>query len=196
MLRLACWLAVASVVLICREARAEEPAPGVMVHIDSQRPVELFKRVGPAKNPIFETTICAAPCDQVVEPEPGAEYFVDGDRVPRSAPFPLERPGPVRLAVDAGSSGHRLTGAILIGVGSAGATAGAISLLLKVFVPEIVNDGLRGERDDTLSVVGFSTIGMGVAMGVIGIVVMANSGTRVAVEPHKVAGSSPFAFRF
>jgi hypothetical protein len=177
---------------------ASPTAAGVPVHIDSNRPVELFKRVGSKKNPIFEGRICASPCDTHVEPESGAEYFIDSDQVTRSASFSIERPGPIRLKVDAGSSAFRTTGGVLIGVGSASAVVGTVALMVYLFTPRFdvqAYGGMNGPSD-ALPAVGYTTLGLGAAMGIVGVVVMATSGTRVAIEPPKAASETPLSFSF
>jgi hypothetical protein len=196
MLRFACWLAVASVVLLSRQVQAEQP-PAAMVHIESPEPVELYRRVGP---PGSETSICVSPCDKLIDVEPGVELFVDNGGIPRSQAFRLERPGPVRVAVDTGSSSQRAYGGIFIGVGSAVATAGTVSLLVWLFTPrfDLQTDppSLSSGPDEGTLIFGIAGVGTGVVMGTIGIILMATSGTRVAVESQRAGRATPLTFSF
>jgi hypothetical protein len=160
------------------------PGPGVVrVHLFGEREDKVgLYRVGGQQlvrlgNAIAVTPstelICSTPCDTIVDGRNGASFFLDGEGMPPSEQFSLqERSGDLGITVERGSSGL-LTGGFVL------ALLGGSSLL-----PGALMAGIGGGIGDDRSGQIFSAMGSGMLGGgggalVVGILMMAASGTHL-----------------
>jgi hypothetical protein len=107
-----------------REALAQEPPPpappapaGVVVHIDSPRPVELQ-----AQRHGDWVRVCTSPCDVAVRA--GETVRVEGDDVPASEGFPLQPAPHATLTVDPSTKKSKAGGIVFTVVGAVGFAPG------------------------------------------------------------------------
>ena len=124
-----------TIVLACSFAIAAPPqverAPGrPFVHIEVRGPaaVELRRQ---AEGDAPATTVCAAPCDRVVDGAQGDAFVLDGPRMSPSLSFLLaDQPEAIDIVVRPGFRPLTILGWTLIGIGAAAVVGGAVTLTL------------------------------------------------------------------
>ena len=164
------------------QATAEAEAGVVRVHIESDKPVELIEVTGAARGTtaygsfvvIGLKSLCASPCDKVVDGSDGHKFFISGDGVPSSSGFALQGyTGNVQVDVDAGSSALRYGGGYtLMALGGAGVVGGATMLSL----------GLIGDSNSDLTPVGGALLGGGALLLGGGIAMWILGDTNIEVS--------------
>ncbi len=168
---------VASTVFVALPARAEE---AVVVHLRADSEAVRILRVdgeGPRE-------VCAGLCDLPL-PRDGV-YRIAGEGVPATRPFTLDDGGTdLTLRVDAGSSVQR-------GVGISTTVAGGLSLLFALGYGEVLALG-NIDNDHPVSIskdpLFLGTLSAGLVAGVIGVAMLATSGTSVTTS-HGISFSA------
>jgi hypothetical protein len=181
-------LAVPSTVIAAEPPAAEdEPLPETAeVHLGAAPEVELLRALSVDRRVrATPTHVCTAPCDLAVELRPDALFFVDGPNIPRSGPFTLDAAAPTQLLVDPGSLAQRYAGITVLTLGAVGSVIGSTVLTLDLF-DEASSSARLGA--------GGITLGTGLASLVVGIALVATSGTEVEVV--RAATSDPLRFEF
>jgi hypothetical protein len=153
------------------------PAPRVWVHVDGPAAAELQQASGDG----HWTTVCTGPCEA---PLPlGAEYRVDGQGIQTSNSFRLTGTAEqhVRLTVKPGSSTFHAVGLALVPIGLVTVLLGLLADFRAGFDSGF--GGSEGPADPHPDMTpGNVTMGVGAAVAVLGMVVMAVNTTR-AVFP-------------
>jgi hypothetical protein len=117
--------------------------------------------------------LCTAPCEYKL-PTGLTEIFVNGPGItPATEKFKL-KPGPNRFLVKAGSSGVRIGGVILSGVGLGSFTVGLTLFALQASV--------GSDRGPDFSSVALPLMLVGAPLGVAGIVMIVKGGTSIEEE--------------
>jgi hypothetical protein len=128
---------------------AAAEGPGVVkVHIDTKTPVNLVEVdshmiMGPYGRLVLShsTTLCASPCDRVVDARSGQAYYVEGEAIPTSQSFQLGGlSGDVQVKVNGGSRGLRKGGIAGIALGSAGLVAGVALVVVGSILGDHTSD--------------------------------------------------------
>lgn len=180
------------------DAPADEPAAGkpgvVKIHIDADRPVQLLEEMSTSVGAVGGylvtasqvRSVCAAPCDRVVDASRGQQFAVVGDDMPPSDAFRLsDRAGDATIKVDSGSSGLRTGGGVLATFGILGLTAG---------IPMIViGAAVDGKTADTLTAAGAVATGAGAAFLAGGIAMLIVGKTKIEVtngEPQRTGAAA------
>jgi hypothetical protein len=173
---LACSLSGAAV---CAEDLPDprpKPALSTYLHIDSNRPLKLRRRVGR-----FGIDLCDAPCDRTIGYDENDYFVVTGDFV-SAMPFSLRAAGPrAELRVDAGSNAMLYTGFTSSAVGGSAVMMGALLLAL-LTIGDALGDG--GGLDDGLVRGLAGTVLGGGVVAVAGIPLIIISQTSVEVLPN------------
>jgi hypothetical protein len=192
--------AVAPAVATAPEAEPPMVGPKARVHITTKKNAILYRR--PAGSTGWSKA-CTSPCDRDLPI--GDTYRITGNGLPQSKEFHLET-GPagfVDLVVDPPSTGGMVIGGILAGTG--GFTAWIGSLIALVGASNAGRDcsaysdgyyydsrsSCERERDDGPGVrdAGLVTMGVGAAVGVLGLVVFFNSATT-DIDQRKGGGAN------
>lgn len=158
------------------------PGPGVVrIHIVADDPLIQLYRVGGSQIQVAGNTvhlgtvtelICQAPCDTIVDGRDGASFFFSGQGIPPSDPFQLlEHEGDQAIAVDAGSAGPALGGALMMTFGILGVIAGGIMTGASFGVNE-------ADTGEALHIAAGTTLGGGAALIAGGAVLVAGAGTK------------------
>ena len=113
----ALFLAATLVAFTLFPAPARADDAGVVLHVDSPRPVRLERSV-----PFGSEVVCEAPCDVVVSPFAEATFRVTGPGVlPRLVPLSGAAGQRLVLTIDparkAARTAARVTGGVMVGVG-------------------------------------------------------------------------------
>ncbi len=168
---------VASTMLIALPARADK---AVVVHLRSDsEAVRIIRVDGEAPR-----EVCAGLCDQPL-PRDGV-YRIGGDGISATRPFTLDDRGTdLTLRVEAGSSVQR-------GIGVGATVAGGLSLLFALEYGDLLALG-NFESDHPVSIskdpLFLGTLSAGLVVGVIGVAMLATSGTSVTTS-HGISFSA------
>ncbi len=147
------------------------------------------------------TWVCAAPCNQRVDPH--RTYEVMGDGLEPSKEFQLAAgSGHVTLEVRTSSRGGRTAGWVLAGSAVALGIAGGFMMLLEL-VQRGAGDAIGGvsadaqqqlsDHADTYETIGLVMLGAGVALGATALFVL--SSRQTGLEPAAPAGGTASAAR-
>ncbi|AKT44065.1 hypothetical protein [Chondromyces crocatus] len=167
------------------------PAPGVVrLRIEASKPgVDLYEIAGSglisgflvggriSKLYVVDVArkVCAAPCDRVIDGRAGQDFFFSGDGITGSETFRLnDQTGRMLARVDAGSLAARSAGAVLTYTGGGAVLAGGVVLGVGAAAMAQSSDDVA----PTLSIMGGATLGVGVALLIPGILLIATSGTE------------------
>jgi hypothetical protein len=185
------------------EAEPPMVGPKARVHITTSRSAILYRR--PAGSGSW-TKACASPCDR--ELPIGDTYRITGNGLPQSKEFHLDvgSAGFVDLVVDPPNTGGMVLGGMLAGTGGFTAWIGSLMALVgagnagrdcTTYSDGYYDSRSSCERDKEngpgLRDAGLVTMGVGAAVGVLGLVVFFNSATT-DVDQRKNAGSAHDAF--
>src|SRR5689334_24976721 len=168
----------------------------VHVTIDADNPDVELQRVasvahgyvgGRAATLITNERICRAPCDETVEVTDLSDYFVGGAGVTPSGRVELTGYGDaVNLKVKAGSAGRRW-GGLMATIGGGGlAVCGGLFLGLGAMIN---GDSYSGGGGSFFMTTGAISGAIGVAVLILGIVLLHGSGTDVEVSSGGMAPS-------
>jgi hypothetical protein len=173
-----------------RSALAQEsvalPKRGApQVHVETDNPNVILFRWGTAQEwwslgPTYRDVgvpVCRAPCDQVVDGSAGQVFFFAGNGVRPSETFSLRRrDGYVNIDVQAGHPKKRGAAYGLFALGGLGVAVGIP--LVAVSLPQSVD---RGGSANWVGIGGGIAIGVGVAIILAGVAVVADSSSRTVV---------------
>jgi hypothetical protein len=161
----------------------------VHIMIDSDNPdVELQRLAsvsqgyigGRAAMLVTNERICKAPCDETVDVTDLSDFFVAGDGVTPSGRIELTGYGEaVNLKVKAGSAGRRIGGFMATIGGGSLALAGALFLGLGALS---LGDTYSDNGGSIFFATGAITGAIGIAVLILGIVLLHGSGTDVEVS--------------
>ena len=163
---------------------SSEDAPRVTIEVSDQRSVTLYQVTGEAvavgtggsAYAMSYRGLCDSPCNRPVAIEPGARYFIGGDRVTPSKHFRLPEGEDSTLQVRAGSKGLRIGGLILASIGIPFAIGGASILGVASTL-----DREESPRS-TFMTAGGAMLGVGLVALAAGIPMMIVGRTRVQVR--------------
>jgi hypothetical protein len=127
--------------------------------------------------------VCTAPCDQIIDAHQGQSFFVAGPGIPKSSQFQLAGRGPeVNLDVKAGSTGLRVGGIVVTGIGGAAIAIGIALLAVGFTAPTDTIDAngnlVTTQGNQSFQIAGGVTLGLGVGALVGGIVMIVQGGTK------------------
>jgi hypothetical protein len=164
----------------------------VRVHIESDQPVQLIEEVSTSVGAVGGhmvvasqvRSVCAAPCNKVVDASRGQQFVVVGDSMPPSETFRLnDRARDTTIKVDSGSNGLRAGSAVLGTIGVLGILGG---------VPMIIVGGVSDTPSvsDTWLPVGGLVTGIGAAMlgGAIAMGIAGSTGVEIVDGAPKKTG--------
>ena len=132
------------------------------------------------------TSVCEAPCDMPLDA--ALEYRVGGHALRSTAPFRLPGQGPLTLDAHVTTLARMIVGASITGVGALGVLVGGTYLLVgNLVAPTTSNGGPCNQADrDTWKVVwstlGGVFLGVGVALVIPGIILLAGAHSSVDVR--------------
>lgn len=143
--------------------------PRVHLEVPSGRSVEMQRIVGglyasgygASMSGVTWQTVCASPCDRVVDGSTGVPFVLGDSPIVFSKKFKLnDRSGDVHIDVKPGRPGVMILGAIATGLGIAGAAGGPVFIFLD-------NDAWR-RTGIAMTAVGVPLLAAGIAMLVLG----------------------------
>ncbi len=133
---------------------------------------------------IDSRAICSAPCDQAIDARHQKLYTIDGEGFPSSELFSLAQyEGDVTMRVETGSYGLGTGGTAMASIGVIGLLTGAVFLPLGVALNES-NDPSGVSTGADMRDIGIGTLVGGAVSLTAGIVMIAQSGTDVIIEPR------------
>jgi len=179
---------------------AEGGVRKVFVTIESDQPLTELHRLtnvasgyvqGGFATIISTERICRAPCNELVDVSEVMDFYIQGESMVGSGPLDLSQYGDsVKLKVHGGSRGRRIGGVALVAAGGGLALGGG--LLAGLFLGLNGSDGTA--PDSTLQTFGVGSLiaaGIGVALLIVGIILLPGSGTDVVMEPGPPPASVP-----
>lgn len=155
-----------------RRERGEAPPSGdeVVVHIDSDEPVELYEMKGRHAKRV----VCVSPCDAPVDVGHHRTFLVRGQSVRKSERFNLTGYGDsVSLDVTPSSRGQLAGGIVMTSLGGLGILFGITAAAIGV-----------GWNDEGMSTAGGITIGAGAGVLTGGIFLITGSRTDIEIVPQ------------
>ena len=169
-------------------AEPTDAANQIQLHIESDKPVQLFRMVGVTTAKTFYGNIaatqyqlvCGSPCDKTLDGSDGSQYFVAGKGIPKSSHFELSNyQGDVLADVSPGSTAQFTGGVTMLIIGGV-ATIGGTGLL-------ILSNTAFEENQSTFTAVGAVSLGVGLAIIAGGIVMQTTSHTDVELSQRTTA---------
>lgn len=174
-------------------AAPSQPVKGApRIHVDADRPGVRLMRIdalisSPEGEPgMMVRSVCTAPCGQIVDGRRGQTFFFAAPGMVPSPGFRVSRLGGDYAAhVDGGSSTARTVGYLIGAFGGAGVIGGVIMLGVgSAAGGSISSEGRVAPKEESLLLpAGGITLGVGAAMVVTSIALVATNHTRLVLEP-------------